>query len=85
MAAPLAEAAFVGVAERYAESLQRLGTRLGWQLPILTRNQNPDRTKLGASYELTQEEARLLREWNRRDLALYEEALRLTRADKLAG
>lgn len=71
----LDQAAFVGITERYTESLRLLEHRLGWKVPELVENVNPRQTRLAGAYEITPEELSTLRKWNKADLALYQRAL----------
>jgi len=73
----LAAAGFVGVTEHYRLSLRVIRERLGWSLPNFAANQNPDRTELTRKYPLTAGEQTQLREWNKSDIALYEEAVHM--------
>jgi hypothetical protein len=67
----LDQAALVGVTERYGDSLTVLESRIGWGIPELVRNINPERTELALSYPMTAEEEEQLREYNQQDLELY--------------
>lgn len=71
---PLEAAAFVGITERYGESLRLLKRRLGWELPALVRNVNPRATQLAGSYPLEPDVEEQLKAWNPLDIALYERA-----------
>jgi len=75
--APLSQLGFLGLSEYYPESLALLKFKLGIALPVLVRNVNPDQEALSGGYLLTPEERERLEEWNREDLALYEEGARI--------
>jgi hypothetical protein len=71
----LDEVGFVGITERYAESLRLLDRRLGWRVPNLVENVNPKQRGLAGSYSVPPEELAQLRIWNKADLALYARAI----------
>jgi hypothetical protein len=76
---PLARFDFVGVVEHYEEDIARFVTRFELPLALDTgvrTNFNPERDA-ARRYELEPAQERLLRRFNARDLALYEQAMRL--------
>jgi hypothetical protein len=72
---PLAAFRFVGIMERYAESLALFGARLGVDVPVEPprENMNPHRTT--ENYALSSQTHEHIRSLNLRDLMLYETAL----------
>ena len=75
--APLVDLAFLGISERYDDSLVVLQRRLGWRIEPLVLNVNPEQKQLAGSYELSSEERRQLERWNESDLELYAKAREL--------
>jgi len=71
----LGEFAFVGVAERFEESLDVFAKTFGWPqpLPAPVENTNPQRTSL--NYELSAEDSNFILALNTADLALYRSAV----------
>jgi hypothetical protein len=67
--ARLRQLAFVGITERYTESLELLAERVGWRLRELKTNIKPESTIAVSEEELAQ-----LRSWNAQDLRLYAKA-----------
>lgn len=72
---PLQRLGLVGLAERYEESLARLNSHFGWQVP--SRNVNMGRKQLSDSYQVDKTTRRLLEQNNPLDLALYKSACEL--------
>jgi len=72
---PLADFAFVGVAERFAESLSVCRRTFGWHtpVPLPCANTNPER--LTDRYALSPQDFSHLLDLNEADLARYEEAV----------
>jgi hypothetical protein len=61
---------FVGIVERFQESLNRLGGLLGHQLKNVVRNKTTNKRKL------TSEQIDIIRYYNQYDLTLYQEGLK---------
>jgi hypothetical protein len=70
--APLREMGFLGITERYAESLDAFSRKFGFELRELKRNARPVHEP---APELSASELDQLREWNERDLRLYQRAI----------
>jgi hypothetical protein len=73
---PLTEFAFVGIAERFSESLRVFGASCGWpvsRLPAFRENINPAR--MGAEYPLSRADHDHILELNSIDAALYAQAM----------
>lgn len=66
---------FVGLSERYAESLAMLNANYGIEVP--TREDNRGKEQLGALHEISKADAAELKQLNKRDIALYQKALAL--------
>ena len=73
---PLEALAFVGIGERYLESLQLLKAQFP-DLELEEFRENVNEVKLDEFYQFNSEEEQLLREHNQQDLQLYEKAKRL--------
>lgn len=82
-AAPLEAIGFVGVTERYEESLALINEAYGLRLPVLTTNCHPERKDRG-SYAIDAEARQRILELNRADAELVERANRLLDARRLA-
>lgn len=65
-----AEYGFVGLTERYAETVAAANRRFGWDLPVLAANLG--RPSLDEPYRLDPEVEAEVRELNREDVAYYE-------------
>lgn len=75
---PLERFDFVGIVERFGEDWGRFGRMAGLAAELAIRaNANPDRG--GDAYRLDAKTAGLIRDMNRRDMALYERAWALRR------
>jgi hypothetical protein len=79
---PLDELGFIGVAERYRESLDRLRDRLGWDVPELSLNLNPEQDRPAGCYKISVDEEQQLRDINADDLRLYAHAVELLTAPR---
>lgn len=78
--------AFVGVTERFAESLQVLAHTLGWTAPLAPRRDNFNPAHDQLQYEVAPDDRAAIVAVNASDLALYEEAaVRLDRAVAALG
>ncbi len=64
------EYGFVGLTERYAETVAAANRRFGWDLPVLASNLG--RPSLGVAYQLDPGMEAEVRELNRDDIAYYE-------------
>ena len=64
---------FVGLTERYAESLALLNSRYAIQVP--NREDNRGKTSLDAVHEISVEDEAELKRLNKRDIHLYEQAV----------
>ena len=73
---PLEALAFVGISERYLESLQLLKAQFP-ELELVEFRENVNEVKQDEFYQFNSEEEQLLREHNQQDLQLYEKAKRL--------
>ena len=73
---PLESLAFVGISERYQESLGLLQNQLTG-LVLKEFHENINDAKYDEKYQFTEEEETLLREHNQQDLALYQKATTL--------
>lgn len=69
---------FVGLTERYTESLALLNARHGLEIPRREHNRNKQRQ--GAVHEISAEDEAELKRLNRRDIRLYEQAAGLFEA-----
>lgn len=65
-----AEYGFVGLTERYSETVAAANRRFGWDLPVLASNIG--RPSLDAAYQLDPDMEAEVRELNRDDIAYYE-------------
>lgn len=63
---------FLGLTERYADSLIMLNTRYGIAIP--SREDNKGKKRLEAAHELSAEDKAELTQLNKRDIALYKKA-----------
>lgn len=66
---------FVGLTERYADSLDLLNARYG--IEILQREDNRGKKSLDAVHEISAEDEAELKQLNKRDIRLYEQAVAL--------
>jgi hypothetical protein len=66
---------FVGLTERYTESLEMLNARYG--VEILPREDNRGKERLGAAHEISAKDKAELQRLNKRDMALYRQAVAL--------
>jgi hypothetical protein len=66
--------AFVGIAERFTESLHLLGAKLGWSDAVAPRRDNINPNRRYPHYQLSRDDFELIRELNAVDMALYEDA-----------
>ena len=66
---------FVGLTERYEESLELLNTHYGIAIP--SREDNRCKQNLAAAHEICAEDEAEIKRLNRKDLALYQRALAL--------
>ncbi|MGM0988738.1 MAG: hypothetical protein ACQEXI_17415 [Pseudomonadota bacterium] len=69
---------FVGLTERYTESLALLNARYGLEIP--RREDNRDKQRQGAAHQISAEDEAELKRLNRRDIRLYEQAAELFEA-----
>jgi hypothetical protein len=67
----LSKFAFVGIVERLPESLERLGKILGFEFDLVRKNVTPNKSKLKP------EEVSIIKKYNREDINLYREGLKL--------
>lgn len=72
---PLDAFAFVGIAERFEESLQRLGHRFSWSGQVLARRDNTNPARLTDRYELTTAERECIAALNADDQVMYDQAV----------
>jgi hypothetical protein len=72
---PLSDFAFVGVAERFTESLQALSTRFGWPPRLSAPRDNVNPARFASHYPLSREDYQHILALNQADLAYYEEAV----------
>ena len=72
---PLEALGFIGLTERYAQSLEQLNRCFGLTVENLALNSAPD--KQAPAYELHSPQLEEVRRLNRQDIALYEQALQL--------
>jgi hypothetical protein len=70
----LADFAFIGVAERFAESLEICAEYLGWSQPLAIPRENANPHRQTAAYELTPRDFNYILALNATDLAAYETA-----------
>jgi hypothetical protein len=68
------ELGFMGITERYAESLELFCSLSGWRLRELKRNAKPEQEPVP---EISEQDLAQLRAWNERDVRLYERANRI--------
>lgn len=66
---------FVGLTERYADSLKLLNARYGIEIP--QREDNRGKKRLDAVHEISAEDEAELKQLNKRDIRLYEQAVAL--------
>lgn len=66
---------FVGLTERYAESLEVLNARYGIEIP--RREDNRGRQRLEAKHEISAEDEAELQRLNKRDIRLYDQVVEL--------
>lgn len=66
---PPADYGFVGLTERYADTVDAANRRYGWQLPVL--RENLGRPSLDTAYQLEPALAALVDDLNRKDLDYY--------------
>jgi hypothetical protein len=64
------EYGFIGLTERYAETVAAANRRFGWKLPVLTSNVG--RPSLGIAYQIDPDMEAEVRELNRDDIDYYE-------------
>lgn len=69
---------FLGLTERYSESLELLNARFAIQIP--QRDDNRGKPSLEASHEISGEDDAELKRLNKRDIALYQHAVELFEA-----
>ena len=69
------DAAFIGVTERYAESVERLNRRFGLRLRALPGNVNPSK-RVGERYDLDHDTRAELLRLNELDIELYDRVVR---------
>lgn len=72
---PLEAIGFIGLTERYDESLEMLNDEYGFSIPSVHMNQN--KNKNTGFYEFSNEELDLIKELNQDDYALYNQAKKL--------
>tara|TARA_Y100001001_G_scaffold163790_1_gene193881 strand:+ start:30968 stop:31930 length:963 start_codon:yes stop_codon:yes gene_type:complete len=72
---PVYAAGFVGVTERYDESLQMLNALTGMGIPV--KQENLGKGQVGAVHEFTRDDLEQLRQLNKQDLRLYRRCLAL--------
>ena len=68
----LADFAFIGVAERFADSLQVFARLIGWEQPLPAPWENTNPARMARSYELTASDFNYILALNGADLAAYE-------------
>lgn len=73
--------AALGLTARYRESLTLVSQKLGWELPLLALNRNPQRAELGATYDVTDELRTRIAELNQADVQLFQAAESLFASD----
>lgn len=72
---PLDAFAFVGIAERFEESLDRLANRFAWGGKVVGRRDNTNPTRLADRYELTTAERERIAALNADDFGIYDQAV----------
>jgi hypothetical protein len=73
---PPSRYALLGLSRRFADSLELVRRRLGWDLANVVRNPNPDKS-VADRYEISERDAALIRELNDVDAVLFEVAEKL--------
>lgn len=81
----LAEFAFVGIAERFNESLHLLGAKLGWVAPVAPCRENTNPERRHPHYQLSRDDFELIRDLNAVDMAMYEDATARLRRELTVG
>ena len=71
----LADFAFIGVAERFTESLEMLAQTFSWRQPLPSPRENTNPHRLIPTYELAANDFNYLLALNNADLVAYESAV----------